>query len=98
MRLFEPCNNKEGKSIPILEYQQGRFIYSLDKSLTNEMMMMQNNSNNNNHNLQYYNAFNRMPYNPIDMKRMEMMRFPFNRNFMYGQNDPVSIIVVILIY
>ena len=79
----------------MLEYQQGRFIYSLDKSLTNEMMMQNNNNNINN--LQYYNSFNRMQYNPVDMKRMEMIRFPpFNRNFMYGQNDPVNFCIYLI--
>lgn len=73
--MFEP-NNNEGKSIPLLEYQQGRFIYSLDKNISNDVnnLMQPNN----------YNTFNRLLNNPHDMNRFDM-RFPFPYNI-YGYN------------
>lgn len=74
--MFEP-NNNEGKTIPILEYQQGRFIYSLEKNLSNDI-------NNSTILPNYYNNFNRLPNNPPEMNRLEM-RYPYPYNI-YGYN------------
>lgn len=79
--MFEP-NNNEGKSIPFLEYQQGRFIYSLDKNISNDINNLIQTNN--------YNTFHRLPNNPSDINRFDM-RFPFPYN-MYGYN-PVLIIL-----
>ena len=53
--MFEP-NNNEGKTMPLLDYQQGKFVYSLDKNLSSEINNMIPHTN--------YNPFNRMPNNP----------------------------------
>ena len=74
--MFEP-NNNDGKTIPILEHQQGRFIYSLDKNLTNEI-------NNNSIPPIYFNNFNRWTNNPNEINRFDM-RYPYPFN-PYGYN------------
>ena len=80
--MFEP-NNNDGKTIPILEYQKGKFIYPLDKILTNEI---------NNHIIPqvYYNNFNRLPNNPAEMSRIDI-RYPYPPFNVYGYNNAVSL-------
>jgi len=58
VRLFE-ANAQEGRTIPTLEHQQGRFLYPLDKSLTNDIMMANNNANG------HMNGMFRPPFMPI---------------------------------